>query len=117
MVVLLADDNRLLLSVLTHVLSTGGHRVLAADSGSEALRLAHRERPDAAIIDLYMPIVSGEYVARRCRALEIPFLFLSAYDDRESRQTALDLGATEYLVKPARSEELLAALDRCVHRP
>jgi CheY-like chemotaxis protein len=113
MTVLLADDNRLLLSVLANVLRVGGHEVLAADSGEEALRLSRERRPDAAIIDLYMPVVSGEDVARECKALEIPFLFLSAYDDPTSRAVARDLGARDYLVKPARREDLLAALARC----
>lgn len=113
MVVLLADDNRLLLSVLANVLRVCGHEVLAADSGEEALRLSRRGRPDAAIIDLYMPTVSGEEVARECRALEIPFLFLSAYDDAGSREVARDLGARAFLVKPAGRDDLLAALALC----
>ena len=112
MVVLLADDNRLLLSVLANVLRMGGHDVLAADSGEEALRLIWNRRPDAAILDLYMPVVSGEDVARACKALEIPFLFLTAYDDPGCRRVARDLGAKAYMVKPATSRDLLAALAR-----
>jgi DNA-binding response OmpR family regulator len=115
MVVLLADDNRLLLSVLANVLRIDGHDVLAADSGEEAPRLSRFRRPDAAIIDLYMPVVSGEDVARECKARAIPFMFLSAYDDTGSRALARDLGARAYLVKPTGREDLLAALARCVH--
>jgi DNA-binding response OmpR family regulator len=117
MVVLLADDNRLLLSVLANVLRLGGHDVLAADSGDKALRLLRQLRPDCAILDLYMPSVSGEEVARHCRALEIPFLFLTAYDDLASRGVARDLGAREYMVKPATGHQLLAALARCGGNP
>jgi two-component system, response regulator PdtaR len=113
MVVLVADDNRLLLSVLANLLRIGGHEVLAADSGEEALRLSRQRRPDVAIIDLYMPTVSGEDVARECRALEIPFLFLSAYDDTGSRDVARNLGARAFLVKPAGRDDLLAALALC----
>jgi CheY-like chemotaxis protein len=113
MVVLLADDNRLLLTVLAGVLRLGGHEVLAADSGEEALRLSRERSPDAAIIDYYMPFVSGEDVARQCRLLEIPFLFISAYDDAGTRRVARELGARAYLVKPTDREELLAALARC----
>lgn len=114
MVVLLADDNRLLLSVLAGVLRLGGHEVLAADSGEEALRfLSREESPDAAIIDYYMPFVSGEAVARQCKSLAIPFMFISAYDDAGTRKVARELGACAYLVKPADREQLLAALERC----
>jgi CheY-like chemotaxis protein len=112
-VVLLADDNRLLLSVLASVLRIGGHKVLAADSGEEALRLTQEQRPDAAIIDFYMPCISGEDVARQCGVLGIPFVFLSAYDDADTRKVAYDLGARAYLVKPAAREDVLAALARC----
>ena len=113
MVVLLADDNRLLLSVLANVLRLGGHDVLAADSGDKALRILRQLRPDCAVLDLHMPNVSGEDVAQECRKLEIPFLFLTAYDDRVSRDVARDLGARDYMVKPATGTELLAALARC----
>jgi DNA-binding response OmpR family regulator len=113
MVVLLADDNRLLLSVLANVLRLAGHDVLAADSGDKALRLMRQLRPDCAILDLYMPGVSGEEVARECRALDIPFFFLTAYDDRASRNVARDLGARAYMVKPATTSELLATVVRC----
>jgi len=117
MIVLLADDNRLLLSVLASVLRVAGHEVLAADSGDQALRLVRRRRPDAAILDLYMPYVSGGEVARECKLLDIPFLFLTAYDDDLSRGLARELGATDYVVKPASEADLLAALTRCVDGP
>lgn len=114
---LLADDNRLLLSVLANALRLAGHDVLAADSGDKALRLLRQLRPDCAILDLYMPGVSGEEVARECRALDIPFFFLTAYDDRASRNVAQDLGARAYMVKPATTSELLATVDRCAGNP
>jgi two-component system, response regulator PdtaR len=113
--VLLADDNRLLLSVIASVLRIGGHKVLVADSGEEALRLTQEQHPEAAIIDFYMPRVSGEDVGRQCRELGIPFVFISAYDDAGTRKIAYDLGARAYLVKPAAREDLLAALVRCAH--
>jgi DNA-binding response OmpR family regulator len=117
MLVLLADDNRLLLSVLVNVLRISGHEVLSADSGEEALRLIRERRPDCAILDLYMPGVSGQVVAQECGTLGIPFFFLTAYDDRASRGVARDLGARAYMVKPATTSELLATLDRCVAHP
>jgi DNA-binding response OmpR family regulator len=117
MIVLLADDNRLLLSVLANVLRLDDHEVLSADSGEEALRLIHQRRPDCAILDLYMPGISGEAVARECRTLDIPFFFLTAYDDRVSRNVARDLGARAYMVKPATTSELLATVARCAGGP
>ena len=116
MVVLLADDNRLLLSVLTTVLREAGYEVLAADSGQKALNLLEKARPDAAILDLYMPLVSGAEVAVECRARDIPFVLISAYDETETSTTAARLGARGYLLKPTSKAAMLEALDRCAGR-
>ena len=113
MVVLLADDNRLLLSVLSTVLRDAGHEVLAADSGQKALEHINRRRPDAAILDLYMPLVSGAEVAAECKTRDIPFVFISAYDETEISATASMLGARGYLLKPTTKAAMLSALDRC----
>jgi two-component system, response regulator PdtaR len=113
MVVLIADDNRLLLSTLAMVLRTKGHEVMEADSGTIALELAERRRPDAAIIDLHMPIVSGAEVAGRFHSLNIPFILISAYDESDVQDAAHALGAKGYLVKPTTEDELAAAVDLC----
>jgi len=113
MVVLLADDNRLLLSTLAMLLRAAGHEVMAADSGARALSLAAERRPDAAIIDLHMPIVSGSDVAAQFQSMEIPFYFLSAYDEFDVRVAAHTFGAKGYLLKPAGVDDLNAALARC----
>ena len=111
--VLLADDNRLLLSVLSMVLRDAGHEVVAVDSGQKALEEISRQRPDAAILDLYMPVVSGAEVAVECRSRNVPFVFISAYDETEISATASNLGARGYLPKPATKAAMLSALDRC----
>jgi CheY-like chemotaxis protein len=115
MVVLIADDNRLLLSTLAMVLRAKGHEVIEADSGADALELAARRRPDAAIIDLHMPIVTGAEVADRLQLLRIPFVLLSAYDESDVREAARALGARGYLLKPTTEDELEAAVARCGH--
>jgi CheY-like chemotaxis protein len=113
MVVLIADDNRLLLSTLAMVLRTKGHEVLEADSGANALELAACKRPDAAIIDLHMPIVSGAQVAHRFHSLDIPFVLISAYDESDVQEAAHALGARGYLLKPTTEDDLAAAVALC----
>ena len=113
MVVLLADDNRILLSVLAMVLRGEGHDVLAADSGRKALALATEKQPDAAIIDLHMPIVSGQEVAAHCKSLDVPFVFISAYDEAEIKTAAQELGARGYLLKPTTRAAMVNAIGRC----
>jgi two-component system, LytTR family, response regulator AlgR len=113
MIVLIADDNRLLLSTLAMVIRANGHEVLEADSGARALALADRTRPDAAIIDLHMPLVSGAEVASHLQSLEIPFFFISAYDEFDVRNAADAWGARGYLLKPTTEDELNDAIARC----
>ena len=66
MLVLIADDNRLLLATLAMLLRMRGYDVMEADSGARALDLASGQRPDAAVIDLHMPIVSGTGLRSIC---------------------------------------------------
>jgi CheY-like chemotaxis protein len=113
MVVLIADDNRLLLSTLAMVLRTKGHEVFEADSGADAMAIAARRRPDAAVIDLHMPIMGGADLAGHFRSMNIPFILLSAYDEDDVREAAHALGAKEYLLKPTTEDELAEAVARC----
>ena len=113
MLVLLADNNRLLLWVLSTVLSDAGHKVLAVDSGQKAIDEISRQQPHVAILDLHMPVISGAEVAAECRNRNIPFVFISAYDEAEIRTTASKLGASSYLRKPTTEAAMLSALDRC----
>ena len=112
--VLIADDNRLLLSTLAMLLRMRGYDVMEADSGARALDLASCQRPDAAVIDLHMPMVSGTALAQHMRSMNVPFIFISAYDESDVKAAARTCGATEYLIKPASSDELGAAVARCL---
>ena len=112
--VLIADDNRLLLSTLAMLLRMKGYDVMEADSGARALDLAGCQRPDAAVIDLHMPVVSGTDVAQKMRSMNVPFIFISAYDESDVKAAAQTCGASEYLLKPASSDELGAAVARCL---
>ena len=112
--VLIADDNRVLLSTLAMILRLEGHEVVEADSGAGALQLARDRRPDAAIIDLHMPVVTGLDVGRYLRSMKVPFVLISAYDESDTEEAAHACGANEYLLKPATSDELVAAVARCL---
>lgn len=114
MVVLIADDNRLLLSTFGMLLRMEGHEVMEADSGAGALQLARDRRPDAAVIDLHMPVVTGLDVGRYLSSLKVPFVLISAYDETDTEEAAQACGASEHLLKPARSDELVAAVARCL---
>ncbi|AKH22096.1 ANTAR domain-containing response regulator [Sedimenticola thiotaurini] len=97
---LLVDDDALVLATFGRGLRDAGYQVLVAASGDEALELVSAECPDLAILDIRMPGISGIELSRQFNQLKIPVVHLSAYDDQETLQAALEQGALGYLIKP-----------------
>jgi len=109
--VLFVDDDLLVLSTLSEELCLHGYEVKAAACGQEALRLAAEYRPDIALLDMRMPDMSGEEVARELYArFGVPSLFLSAYGDPETVALATAAGAFGYLVKPLDVSQIVPAI-------
>lgn len=99
--VLVCDDERLVLVMLAAALRDAGYEVIEAESAEEAIELARAQAPELALLDIRMTGMSGLEVAARFRdELSIPFVFLSAFNDADSRRRAHALGAIAYLVKP-----------------
>ncbi|WP_327049102.1 response regulator transcription factor [Microbispora sp. NBC_01189] len=112
--VLVVDDEPDLLGVLTTVLRDEGWDVVDAGDGQEALSTAREFQPDAVLLDIMLPDISGIEVLRRLRA-ESPrvlVLFLTAMDAAEDRMTAMAAGADGYMTKPFSIEEVLVRLRR-----
>ncbi len=101
--VLVVDDSRDARDVYSEYLETCGFRVLTAEDGEEAVRIARREWPAAIVMDLAMPNVDGFEAIRRLRAdpitADIPIAAVSAYAFGEPR-AARDAGADMCLSKP-----------------
>jgi DNA-binding NarL/FixJ family response regulator len=111
--VLIADDHEVVRDGLRRVIEAGGDFAVVAEAGDgrEAVRLAREHRPDVAVIDLWMPGVSGEE-AIRCIASDgdTKVLALSAYHEWGRVRSALQAGALGYVVKSAAATELIDAL-------
>lgn len=88
-----------------------------AASGSEALAMVGRVRPDAAVVDLRLPDMSGHELCQRLRAVapDVAVVILSTYVSDETVRRALDAGATAYVTKAAGLRELLRVLDGIDH--
>ena len=112
--VLLADDHRLVRAGLRALLDTMPDVEVVAEAadGEEALQLVRELRPDAALVDIAMPKLSGLAVLHQVTAekLETRVLLLSMYDNDEYVAEAVRAGAAGYLVKDAAVEELAMAL-------
>ncbi|HEX7181656.1 MAG TPA: response regulator transcription factor [Thermoanaerobaculia bacterium] len=108
--ILVVDDDRSILSLLTAELRAEGYETLEATDGDKALALL-AEQPDLILTDLAMPVMDGfELIARVRRQQKIPIVVLSVRGSESDKIRALDLGADDYVVKPPSIPELLARL-------
>jgi two-component system OmpR family response regulator len=116
--VLVVEDARRLLDILTRSLREEGFVVDGVPTGEEALRLTAFVPYDAVVLDLRLPDVDGFEVCRRIRAAgsASPILMLSARDALADRVCGLDTGADDYLTKPFEFPELFARIRALVRR-
>jgi DNA-binding response OmpR family regulator len=120
--VLVVEDERKIRELLRDYLEHDGLDVLTTGSGAEVIRLARDAAPDLIVLDLRLPDVPGEEVAREVRAASaVPIMMLTAKTDTEDRIHGLELGADDYVTKPFSPREVLlrarAILRRAVGAP
>jgi two-component system KDP operon response regulator KdpE len=109
--ILVIDDEDQIRRLLRGSLTTAGYRVREADSGRSGLSEVAHQRPDAIILDLGLPDLSGMEVLRRLRDWNrVPVLVLSVHSQEREKIAALDAGANDYMTKPFGWGELLARL-------
>ena len=107
--ILLIDDEVQIRRLLRLTLEAAGYRVREAENGALGLNEAAVARPDAVILDLSLPDLSGLDVLRRLREWsQLPVLVLSVRGAEADKIAALDAGADDYLTKPFGGGELLA---------
>jgi DNA-binding response OmpR family regulator len=91
--------------------------VLTAATGAEALSLAASGEPDLLVLDLGLPDISGETVARELRvASPVPILMLTAKSTEEDRVRGLELGADDYVTKPFSPREVVLRIQAILRR-
>jgi len=109
---LVVDDVPANLALLIDAASAAGHRVLLADSGERALKLAARALPDLILLDVTMPGIDGFETCRRLKAnaatREIPVIFVTALGDVTDKIAGLEAGGVDYVTKPLQPAEVLA---------
>ena len=116
--VLVVDDEPSLAELLASVLRYEGWDIQTAGDGKTAVRAAREFRPDAVILDVMLPDISGIEVLSRLRA-ELPHvcvLFLTARDAVEDRIAGITAGGDDYVTKPFSLEEVLARLRGLLRR-
>ncbi len=115
--VLVIDDEPQIRRLLAVLLEGSDYDVVEASSGKEGLVQAATRLPDAVILDLGLPDISGVEVLRRLREwTQMPVLILSVMDAEQDKVLALDAGADDYVTKPFHGEEVLARLRAIMRR-
>ena len=116
--ILLAEDDRHLLTSIARGLREASYDVDPATAGPQALALAQANRYDVIILDVLLPGMSGLQLCQaiRERGDRVPILMLTALDAVEHRIAGLDAGADDYLTKPFDFGELLARLRAITRR-
>lgn len=104
----IVDDDLPIGNLLETLLRQEGYRVLRAYSGTEALMLLERERPDLILLDLMLPGLSGEEVLPKVSG--IPVIVVSAKVGTDDKVNLLLGGAADYVTKPFDTKELLARI-------
>jgi DNA-binding response OmpR family regulator len=115
--ILVVDDDRLVLATLSHGLAQAGYEVIDADNGDDAILLARQQRPALALLDIRMQGKTGFDVAAYLKDYcQIPFMFLSAFSDRDTVSQVAALGAVAYLVKPLDVAQIVPTVDAAFER-
>lgn len=119
--ILIIEDERALVDVLTYNLKKEGYEVISAGDGQEGLRRAQAAIPDLIILDLMLPIIEGLEVCRQLRSdtrtRHIPILMLTARSEEVDEIVGFNMGADDYVTKPFKLKPLIFRIKRLIRRP
>ena len=118
--ILVVDDEEHILELISFNLTNNGYKVIKANNGIDAVRLAIEEKPKLILLDLMIPGKDGYDVCREVRSnseiRNIPIIMLTAKSEELDKILGLDLGADDYITKPFSVRELLARVKAVLRR-
>lgn len=113
--ILVIDDDTIILNLLSIHLERNGYKVFTAFNGSEGIKLAKEIKPDLILCDILMPGMNGFEVLNKIQSDKetelIPFIFISAVQEREQIREGINLGADDYLTKPIDIKDLTKSVE------
>ena len=117
--VLIVDDDSVLRNVVMEMLTSWGYEGIEARNGKDALHKVMVDKPDLILLDLIMPDINGHEVCRKLRTemnvLATPIIILTARYERDDIRKGLEVGASDYIVKPVEPFELEARIKTHLH--
>ncbi|MGE4295282.1 MAG: EAL domain-containing protein [Campylobacterales bacterium] len=114
--VLYVEDDHDILESMQRPLGRRVRELFTAVNGEEGLIAFDQHNPDIVITDIRMPVMDGLKMAREIRRKnpQVPVIITSAFDETEYFVEAIDIGVSQYVLKPIDINKLLRALDHCV---
>jgi len=118
--ILIVDDEKELVKLVTFNLTIAGYEALSANNGIEALEICESEKPALIILDIMLPRIDGWEVCRRLKqnskTSNIPIIMLSALSEVDDKLKGFDLGTDDYVTKPFSPRELVVRVKRVLAR-
>ena len=112
--ILIVEDDRLSMTLLSDFLNAHGYRVLKTSEGLEAINLAHDEQPDLILMDIRLPGINGFDVTRLLKqdsqTKAIPIIAVTAFATLGDETKAVESGCAAYITKPVNVDELLRTI-------
>jgi two-component system cell cycle response regulator len=112
--ILVIDDTKLNISILTDILENESFTVFSADNGLPVLEMAHRLQPDVILLDIIMPVIDGFEVCKLLKSdhelKDIPVIMVTARTEGNDIKNALEIGAFDYIKKPFDEIEVIARI-------
>jgi DNA-binding NtrC family response regulator len=114
--ILVVDDDPYFLRVLSRILSGENFQVKTAEGATQAAQVLGQDTFDVVVSDLRLPDGDGLTILQELRraGADTPVVILTAYGEVESYIAAMNAGATEYLNKPVKGDELVEVIRRCL---
>lgn len=115
--ILVVDDEKAIVDILSFNLKKENYDVITAYDGEKGLELALNENPDLILLDIMMPKLDGLQVCRKLREkVNIPIIMLTARAEEVDKVLGLELGADDYVTKPFSVRELMARVKANLRR-
>ena len=111
--ILIIDDDKYILCIFSRILQKQGYDVDTAETGQEALEKIGNQKYDLALIDVKLPDTEGPNLLARINNIypEMMKIVITGFPSLEDATKVMDQGATAYLVKPVKSEELVKIIN------
>ena len=109
--ILIVDDDVSITELMKALVRMGGHQPTTVNDSRKAIEVANSVHPDLITLDLMMPGLTGfelcDLLHNDPKFANVPIVIVSARDDRESKEKAIEMGAKDYITKPFGVDELM----------